>query len=155
MLSRVTETLKATLLWPFCMGTAGDRWSGHCLQGFVAAYMKLAVETFAQNQKSHSVHMEIVAAARTFTERGQKGYQYQDSNPEAKQSSHCFVGGRNGVGNHHCGNIHKQRAEKILAASSSFFQDIHVPQRTDRTVIHSFPPAVRVKRDSTQPIPVF
>jgi hypothetical protein len=33
---------------------------------FIGAYMKLAVEAFTQNQKRHSVHMEIVAASWAF-----------------------------------------------------------------------------------------
>jgi hypothetical protein len=37
-----------------------------CLRDFIGVYMKLTVEAFAQKQKSHPVHMEIVAASWTF-----------------------------------------------------------------------------------------
>jgi hypothetical protein len=104
--------------------------------------MKLTVEAFAQEQKSHPVQVEIVAASWTFAERGQKSDQYQNSHPDAKQSPHGPVGGRNSIGNQQCGNIHTHCGEKIFAASSCLFQDIHVRRRVDRTVIHSFPPAV-------------
>ena len=40
--------------------------SCQCLRDVIAGYMKLAVETFAQNQKRHPMHMEIVAASWTF-----------------------------------------------------------------------------------------
>jgi len=33
----------------------------------IGGYMELAVETFAQNQESYAVHVEVVAAPWTFT----------------------------------------------------------------------------------------
>ena len=37
------------------------------LRYVIGGYMKLAVEAFAQNQESDTVHMEVVATPRTFT----------------------------------------------------------------------------------------
>lgn len=54
--------------------------------------MKLAMEAFAQDQQDHPVQMEIVAAARTFTESHQKSDYDQNDNPENKQSPHGPVG---------------------------------------------------------------
>lgn len=37
-----------------------------CLRDFIGIYMQLTVKAFAKNKKSHSVHMEIVAASWAF-----------------------------------------------------------------------------------------
>lgn len=64
-----------------------------CLHDFIAVYMKLTVETFAQNQKSHPMHMEIVAASWTFAYCCQKSEYDQHGNPDAKYCPHGSVGG--------------------------------------------------------------
>ena len=46
--------------------------------------MELAVETFAQDQKSYAVHMEIVAASWTLAECGHKSGYDQNDNPDTK-----------------------------------------------------------------------
>lgn len=101
------------------------------------------------------MHVEIVAASWTFAESGEKSDQYQNNYPDAKKSSHGSVGGRNPIGNQQCGNIHTHSGEKIFAASSCLFKDIHVRRRVNRTVVHSFPPALPLKRDYNQLILVF
>ena len=63
------------------------------LRDLVAVYMKLAMEAFAQEQKSHPVHMEIVAASWAFTRCGQKSDNDQYDNPDAEHSPHGTVGG--------------------------------------------------------------
>ena len=55
--------------------------------------MKLAVKAFAKDQESDPVHMKIVAASWTFTQRDQKSGNNQNGNPDAEQSSHGSVGG--------------------------------------------------------------
>lgn len=56
--------------------------------------MKLTVKTFTQNQKSHAVKMEIVAASWTFAQGDQKSDYEQYYQPYSKQSAHGSVGRR-------------------------------------------------------------
>jgi hypothetical protein len=65
-----------------------------CSHDFIGGYMKLTVEAFPQNQKSHSVHMKVVAASWAFAECNEKCGNNQNYKPDAKQSSHGPVGGR-------------------------------------------------------------
>ena len=46
--------------------------------------MKLAVETFAQDQQSDAVHVEVVAAPWTFTQCNQNGGNNQKNNPDGE-----------------------------------------------------------------------
>ena len=53
--------------------------------------MKLTVEAFSKNQKSHSVQVEIVATTWTFAECNQKCDEDQQRNPEPEYGSHGHV----------------------------------------------------------------
>lgn len=68
---------------------------GYC----IGTDMKLAVETFAQNQQRQAMYMEIVAATGTAAYCSQKGDNDQNNNPYSEQRPHCSVGGRNLIGN--------------------------------------------------------
>lgn len=68
---------------------------GYC----IGTDMKLAVETFAQNQQRQAMYVEIVAATGTAADRSQKGDNDQYNNPYAEQCPHGSIGGRNLIGN--------------------------------------------------------
>lgn len=109
--------------------------------------MKLTVEAFAQKQKCHTVHMEIVAASWTSAQGGHKCEEKQQDNPDAEKGSHRPVGGRKVVGNQQCGDIQQHGAEKIFAAPSCLFQDIQVRRRIDRAVIYVISSRVPVEME--------
>lgn len=79
---------------------------------FFGTDVQLAVETAAQNQKSHAVHVKIVAAAGTPAECGQKSGYGEHDHPDDEQCPHGSVGGGYLTGNQEGGDIYEQSAEQ-------------------------------------------